>query len=271
MVGMGEDMAKAPKTPNPFELIEPDKAAELAESEVHIYANGAVCATDALGHSTPKAMSRVQIRVDATEGFIPLWDRNVQLRWRFNEKSLLRFTNPAAAADALRQLFGEAVLAWDYACPVTFTEKQDAWDFEFAVSGSDDCSAYGCTLAKAFFPDSGRHTLYVYPKLFEQTPTEQVETLVHELGHVFGLRHFFANITETRWASEHFGENSEFTIMNYGEKSSLTSADKRDLKSLYDQVWDGRMTHINETPIRLVRPFSEQRFPPEMFTFAARP
>lgn len=36
-----------------------------------------------------------------------------------------------------------------------------------------------------------------------------------------------------------------------------TDQDKLDLKRLYDLVWSGRLSHVNETPIRLMRPFHE--------------
>ena len=58
--------------------------------------------------------------------------------------------------------------------------------------------------------------------MFTQEPEEQVETLIHEIGHVFGLRHFFANVSETAWPSEIFGTHDTFSIMNYGRASQLT-------------------------------------------------
>jgi hypothetical protein len=69
----------------------------------------------------------------------------------------------------------------------------------------DNCTPSGCVLASAFFPDSGRHQLVLYPKMFSQSKKEQIETLIHEIGHIFGLRHFFANVSETVWPSEIFG------------------------------------------------------------------
>ncbi len=44
--------------------------------------------------------------------------------------------------------------------------------------------------------------------------------------------------------------------MNYGELSELTDDDKNDLMQLYQLVWNGELTHINGTPIRLVEPFN---------------
>lgn len=66
-------------------------------------------------------------------------------------------------------------------------------------------------------------------EMFDQVRQEQIETLVHEIGHVFGLRHFFANISEDQWPSQIFGMHCAFSIMNYGHQSVLTPKDKSDL------------------------------------------
>jgi hypothetical protein len=83
-----------------------------------------------------------------------------------------------------------------------------------------------------------------------------VNTLVHEIGHIFGLRHFFANVSETAWPSEVFGTHRPFPIMNYGSQSELTDDDKADLKRLYQTAWSGKLTEIDGTPIRSVKPFN---------------
>ena len=79
--------------------------------------------------------------------------------------------------------------------------------------------------------------------------------MIHEIGHTFGLRHFFANISEQAWPSVVFGEHDPFTILNYGSQSVLTNADRDDLSRLYESVWHGTLTEINQTPIKLVKPF----------------
>ena len=228
---------------------------KMKEPIVHSFGNAVVCDTDSLGHPTPGDRSPLEIVVDASEGFIPLWDKGLNLRWRFNEASMSVFVRPDAAKSAIRELFREAVMAWGDAAPIRFSERSDAHDFEIVVRSSDNCSISGCTLASAFFPDSGRHQMVIYPKMFSQIRTEQVETLVHEIGHTFGLRHFFANVSETAWPSEIFGEHNQFSIMNYGHKSQLTENDKSDLKALYEMSWCGGAGHINGTPIRLVKPY----------------
>jgi hypothetical protein len=197
--------------------------------------------------------------VDASEGFIPLWAKGVTLRWRFQGRSLAALEDPEDAKDAIRKLLGEALLAWGDAAPIRFSEREDLWDFEITVKRSDDCDRGGCVLAAAFFPDAGRHQLEIYPKMFEQTKKEQLETLEHELGHVFGLRHFFAQLSETTWPSEVFGEHKRFSIMNYGNESVLTDEDRLDLARLYRLAWSKELTEINGTPIRFVKPFSMSR------------
>jgi hypothetical protein len=99
--------------------------------------------------------------------------------------------------------------------------------------------------------------------MFGQARQEQVETLVHEIGHIFGLRHFFANVSETAWPSQIFGTHKPFSIMNYGSESVLTAEDRFDLKRLYQLVWSGELTQINGTPIKLVKAFHTIGAPPE--------
>ena len=256
-------MAKARKKKRPMADNGKAKGPHLVKAtaakpdpEVHVFGKGRVrCDTDVRGHATPQGRSPLEIVVDASEGFIPLWAPETTLRWRFREQTMKYFKSPAAAKTEIRKLLGEAVLAWADAAPVKFSEKTDAWDFEIVMRKNDDCDANGCVLASAFFPDAGRHQLVLYPQMFEMDRKEQVDTILHEIGHVFGLRHFFANISETRWASEIFGVHKPFTIMNYGSQSVLTADDRNDLKKLYALAWSGELTHINGTPIKLVKPY----------------
>ncbi len=243
----------------PFQL----RAAEKLNPDVHVFGNGIVCDTDTRGHATPEGRSRLEIVIDSSEGFIPMWAKGTTLRWRFQDQSLSSFESPASAKAEIRKLLGEALLAWGDAAPVKFAERDDAWDFEIVVRESDRCSINGCVLASAFFPDAGRHEFRIYPKMFEQSREEQVETFIHEIGHTFGLRHFFADSRETAFPSVIFGTHERFTIMNYGPDSKLTAEDKSDLKRLYQMVWSGEWNEINGTPVRLMRPYHTTGAPPD--------
>ena len=214
-----------------------------------------ICRTDTRGYATRLNRSPLDIVVDASEGFIPLWAKDVVLRWRFQAQSLSQFANPDATKSAIRTLMAKALLEWGGAAPVKFSEREDAWDFEVAVKQTDDCDINGCTLASSFFPDAGRHELLIFPRMFQEPATEQVETLAHEFGHVFGLRHFFAQVSEKEFPSVVFGKHHPFSIMNYGAKSKMTANDRSDLKRLYEKAWSGELKKINGTAIRLVQPF----------------
>ncbi|HYC58291.1 MAG TPA: matrixin family metalloprotease [Thermoanaerobaculia bacterium] len=238
---------------NPFELDKAPKAAK--KKDVHVFGNGIVCDTDTVGKETPRGQSRFEIVVDASEGFIPLWAKGQTLRWRFQESSMKAFKKPAQAKAQIRKLLGESLVEWGTAAPIKFAERTDNWDFEISMRNADKCSAAGCVLASAFFPDAGRHELVLYPEMFKQSKQEQLETFIHEIGHIFGLRHFFAVIHESKWPAEVFGVHKKFSIMNYGEDSKLTSDDKADLRRLYQKAWAGELTEINGTDIKLVKPF----------------
>ncbi len=244
---------------SPFQL----QKTEGQNSQSHILKPGIICGTEKRGHPTPRGRSRAEIVVDASEGFIPLWAKETTLRWRFQESSMTVFKKPAAAKGAIRKLLGDALLAWDDALPVKFAERNDAWDFEVVMKKTEECDNNGCVLASAFFPDGGRHKLFLYPTMFQMNETEQVETLTHEIGHVFGLRHFFALIKETAWPAQVFGKHKPFSIMNYGEQSKLTKDDKADLKRLYQTAWSGELKVINGTPIKLVKSFHTTGHPQE--------
>jgi hypothetical protein len=249
--------ARQPALPvsGPFRQASAKARDEAKQEHTHVYGDHVRCATDTKGFPTPNNAGRAEIVLDASEGFIPLWAKGMTLRWRFQAKSLAHFEDPEAAKAAFRKLLGDSILLWGDAVPIKFAERKDAWDFEVVAKESDDCDISGCVLASAFFPDAGLHKLTFYPRLLGESKKEQVETLAHEIGHIFGLRHFFAKVSEKDWPVELFGKHKPFSIMNYGAQSKLSAADKADLRRLYQQVWAGELTEINGTPVRLMRPY----------------
>lgn len=219
-----------------------------AEEYRHIYNNKVICITDSKGHPEPENVNPIKIRV-GTGGFIPLWDIGVSLNWRFSKSFASYFKNPEAAKNGVRELLVKAITAWKDACPIKFHEVKEGWDFEIDMH-TEDCDGSGCVLASAFFPGAGQNVFYIYPTMFKQTYQEQIETIEHEIGHIFGLRHFFANVKETNLKSELFERDTAFSIMNYGDESKLENTDIEDLKKLYQLVWSNQLTEINGTPIK---------------------
>ncbi|GAA5442762.1 hypothetical protein Misp06_00937 [Microbulbifer sp. NBRC 101763] len=228
-----------------------------AEPVVHKYGNNKICVTDKVGFPTLGNKSPLDLVLHSGEGFIPLWEKGTTLRWKFDDESLRYFKNPDEIKDYIRILLGEALLQWGDASPVRFNENPNVWDFKIRVEPVENCSVIGCTLARAFFPNPGRNELVLFPTMFDQSRKEQVDTMIHELGHIFGLRHFFADVKEKTWPSVIYGEHKPFSIMNYGEQSELTEADKNDLKSLYCLAWAGQLTEIDGARIKFVMPYHE--------------
>jgi hypothetical protein len=250
---------------NPFKLRNPEEAARQVNPQMHVYGPNAQCITDtSLGKATPQDSRdplELVVGVGAPgEGIIPLWEEGTTLRWRFRERSLILVEDPEGAKTFLQELLGAALLAWGDAAPVRFVYGEDRYDFEIALNWASDCTisngSRACTLARAFFPARAQETLWLYPELFEQSAQEMIETIVHELGHCFGLRHYFAPEKETGWPAVVFGTHKPFSIMNYGSQSVLTEADRDDLKRLYEAAWSGKINNISGLPIRLVKPLS---------------
>lgn len=250
---------------DPFRARADDSLSLGVENEIHWGGDGIICATDVRGFAIPENHDPFDIVVDAKDGVIPLWAQGSTLRWRFQDRSFdVYFEKPHAAKLAAKRMFAKGYVAWGDAAPVRFIYDEQIWDFEIVVARQDSCritaNGRGCVQASAFFPDGGRHELTLYPQLFTQPEENQFKILAHELGHIFGLRHFFANTKETDRPSLIFGRHEEHSIMNYGSYSNLTDADREDLKALYTRVWKGELTDINGTRIKLVRPFSSENF-----------
>ncbi|MES2671797.1 MAG: matrixin family metalloprotease [Pseudomonadota bacterium] len=244
-----DDWLSPNETPNPF---------SAAPTELHRYGENKLCCTESRGYKTPGNMDLRRIVVDASEGFIPLWEANRTLHYRFNQNSMRYFQNPDKAKAAILALLGDAIMAWGDSAPITFKEDADTYDFEIFMNRTDDGDdETGYVLASAFFPASGRDRLTLYPKMFAQSRQEQIETLIHEVGHIFGLRHFFALDLEKTWPGEVYGVHSKFSIMNYGGDSFLTEQDRADLKKLYEEVWSGKLLQINRTPIVKIKPYHD--------------
>lgn len=195
---------------------------------------GIRCATD----PPPKSGILPEVVVDLVKDKVPLWSRSTRLNWRFDEGSFERFGGAERMKRKVSQLMRDAMNAWGNVAPVKFNKSNDLPDFEVYMRQRRDCKE-GCVLASAFFPSSKLERVTLYPSMFEYDQDEQLSTMVHEIGHIFGLRHFFADTDayERKFPSLVFGKHSRYTIMNYGSESRLTRADREDLGRLYEAAW----------------------------------
>lgn len=81
-----------------------------------------VCETDARGFATPENRRPLGLVVNPSKGFIRLWAQGVALRWRLPKASIRLFANPQGARTGLRELMPKALLLWEIAVPVHFSE-----------------------------------------------------------------------------------------------------------------------------------------------------
>ncbi len=109
---MKRTTTKRPRTDsartNPFQLRNPEDAFREVESQFHVFGHGAICDTDTRGHATAGDRTPTEIVVDASEGFIPLWGKDMILRWRFQERSMSIVEDPESAKIAIKELLGQS-------------------------------------------------------------------------------------------------------------------------------------------------------------------
>ncbi len=218
-------------------------------------------------------LRKIRVGLLVEEPIIPLWgllgESKQLLTWEFYDDSLgdyflnlsnsrELFGNKNELKKYIRDLIIESMQLWGDSSPYILQESDGITDFRVKVKVFDNCNPKGCVLASAFFPSDEDKELVLYPILFKQTRNKQVETIVHELGHIKGLRHSFAQ-EEIGWPNALFGHDNPISIMNYGVNSQLTDIDKEDLRKLYQAVWSGRLKELNNMPIKLYYTLHTQR------------
>ena len=107
-------MAKARRKKRPVADSGKAKTPQLAKAtaakpdpEVHVFGRRRRDATPKpRGHATPQGRSPLEIVVDASEGFIPLWAKDTTLRWRFREQHDEVLQEPGGGQDRNPQAAG---------------------------------------------------------------------------------------------------------------------------------------------------------------------
>lgn len=232
------------------------------EEYAHCYGSDSelTCRTDKTGTVFPRDISSLtEFVLDTSRGTVPLWAKGSILNYRFNQQSLGCYGSPEQGRAIISTFFSSAIRRWGDFVPVRFREDNDNYDFEISCSSFQPIINGGPLAASSFLPNELRAKFVIYPalrKMFEENAETALQVLCHELGHIFGLRHFFALVEERGFSAEIFGTHSKFTIMNYGPDSRLTDTDRSDLKMLYQEAWAGRLTTINRTSISLISPRS---------------
>ncbi|CAN0352313.1 unnamed protein product, partial [Ectocarpus sp. 4 AP-2014] len=116
---------------------------EESEKQLHRLGKNLVCRTDERGFATPGDRGPLDLVLDASEGFIPLWRFGTTLRWCFDEAALNALEDRVRRGSQVRDLIEEAMMAWGDAAPVKLREERDSYDFRVVVHASDDCTFRG--------------------------------------------------------------------------------------------------------------------------------
>merc|ERR1712100_924209 len=174
---------------------------------------------------------------------IVLWDPNAILKYyvdeTFNENQ--RVLVKSAMKHAVESWDGRE--AWNHHLP-GMIEGDTQGEANFTVTRIPE---NGGLFASAFFPG------YIFGNRLEITDfqlnahwvAKLMTTLIHEIGHIYGLRHEFAN---TEGDNVPVGLRNDFSIMNYGE-THLQKSDVTTLARIYSDTYariNGiRVAHFN--------------------------
>lgn len=96
-------------------------------------------------------------------------------------------------------------------------------------------------MASAFFPNSVEDVL-IYDKSLTDPFWKKylMNTLLHEIGHIIGLRHEFAldvgddGKTKEDIPAQRFGSKNEHSVMSYDAINIIQDTDIKDVKAFYE-------------------------------------
>ncbi|KIL88613.1 hypothetical protein FAVG1_07860 [Fusarium avenaceum] len=173
---------------------------------------------------------------------IPRWDvtrsGGAKLQYLVREDT---FPDATKAKFAAKE-FQAAADTWaELETGVTFSETTDRDSANFYIvykvnTGSDERGA----LAQAFFPHEVDEDVIVYSFAFEgENKSILKEIFLHEIGHIFGLRHEFAiegdsdgNKPEGEGAKL-FMEKNEYSVMSYKFPPRIQDSDRTQTVAFY--------------------------------------
>jgi len=227
-------------------------ASSSAESQKPASKGKVLCVTESRYNRSPKLVLNTVNDFNVRQ--IALWAKGQTITWKYSSDS--NFSK--ISAEHFEDILNKAISAWVFV-PFTLVgpkDFRDDVDFIVTIHGMenrqvDEFGNVGYVLGQAFFPDSVDKSFHIWPSPFDDS--ELLNTVEHELGHTFGLRHYFG-LEEGNIAFFRHDPNDPKSIMNYNENGVLTCKDKIDLKDLYNGVWAKTLTRlIDEQTRRQVR------------------
>ncbi|KAE9569732.1 hypothetical protein CGMCC3_g14154 [Colletotrichum fructicola] len=168
----------------------------------------------------------IQVGLDS---IIPRWKASTALKWFLKSEGFPSADGAKLAAETMNQ----AAQDWnDLSFGVSISQTTDEAAANFNLVYQDNPPDEPGLLASAFFPLQADMDVVIYGtglKNSENYPLKS--TLLHELGHVFGLRHEFAD--EDSRGQIQFMEANKDSVMSYNGVVIIEETDKHGIREFY--------------------------------------
>lgn len=161
---------------------------------------------------------------------IPRWKSPTTLKWFVDAGTFPSADEATAAAEA----FDQAAKEWnDVAFGITISQTTDKkaanFNLVYEVNPTDAQRVY----ARAFFPHQIDEDVVVFKYGMDPANRFKLKNVfLHELGHVFGLRHEFAIDREGEGARQFMDSNKD-SVMAYNKVPMIQETDKEGLREFY--------------------------------------
>ncbi|KAL7791751.1 hypothetical protein V8C43DRAFT_283862 [Trichoderma afarasin] len=212
------------------------------------------CATEAYGGT--------EVRVgkgDFKEDYIPRWRRGSELTYTIDAKSF----PTSAEAVQVKAAMQTAISMWKgIGASFKYLEVDNSDSATFVVTYH--CHGPRNIYASSFFPDESPGDLLVY-KLGLSHAAYLANILAHEIGHILGLRHEFADKNHKEGKILRcvlFGKKNPRSIMNYHEDLGQLQVSEQDLRELKD-FYECNKDSYERLPIYDYDPVLRKRVPRE--------
>ncbi|RFN48797.1 matrix metalloproteinase-11 [Fusarium flagelliforme] len=161
---------------------------------------------------------------------IPRWTNSTTIKWFIRADKFPSDEEAAIAASALDAAANE----WNAVnFGVTVYQTTDKKEANFNLVYRDNPPDRPTVLARAFFPHQEDRDVVVFKYGMDAKNRYRLKNVfLHELGHVFGLRHEFAIVKEGRGAKRFMNENKE-SVMAYNKIPTVQESDREEIRAFY--------------------------------------
>ncbi|KIL85332.1 matrix metalloproteinase-11 [Fusarium avenaceum] len=163
------------------------------------------------------------------DSIIPRWKTPTTLKWYLKKESFTSEERAERAATALNQAAEE----WENIdFGVTIRQTENAQEANFNLVYRKNQRNQPVELGLGFFPHDADRDMFIFTvALLPQRRDMLKNVFLHELGHVFGLRHEFG-LTE-KAAAVQFMTKNPMSVMEYNEVPTIQGTDKEGIRAFY--------------------------------------